>query len=431
MSVQVAHSFDRTVQAGLDILEELFQDYSPRDFAIRFWDGTTWDAESGQPKRFTLCLNHPGSLCKMFWQPNEVTLGEAYIYNDFDIEGDIGAVFSLADYVTELSTGITRWLKHGAGLLSLIFQGRAREKGRAARLRGEVHTPDRDRSAVTFHYDLSNEFFALWLDTRMVYSSAYFGSESDDLDTAQERKLDYICRKLRLRPGDRLLDIGCGWGGLVIHAAKNYGARALGITLSGPQAGLARERIAGEGLSDRCRVEVLDYRHVEEPESYDKAVSVGMFEHVGQARLPEYFRRAWRLLKPGGTFLNHGIARTMGCWGRKGPSFLDHYVFPDSDLVPLSIALKAAERAGFEVRDVESLREHYALTLQNWVKRLEARHLDACRITDEVTYRIWRLYMSGAAHEFTAGRMNVYQALMVKPDRGRSGLPFTREDWYS
>ncbi len=431
MSVEVVQSLDRTVRTGLGILRDLFNDYRPRDFAIRFWDGTIWDSEPGQPRRFTLCLNHPGSLCKMFWQPNEVKLGEAYIYDDFDIEGDIGAVFSLADYVTNLSTGFTRWLRYGARLLDLALGGHVWKLGRAAKLGGRLHTKKRDKRAVTFHYDMSNEFFALWLDKRMVYSSAYFGALDDDLDTAQKRKLDYICRKLRLKPGERLLDIGCGWGGLLIHAAKHYGARALGITLSSPQAELANELISREGLSGRCSAKVLDYRDIHEPEGFDKLVSVGMFEHVGEAKLSEYFRRARRLLRPGGVFLNHGIARAMGNTGRRGPGFVDRYVFPDSDMVPLSSTLRIAERAGFEVRDVESLREHYALTLRSWVRRLEAKYHDARRITDEATYRIWRLYMSGSAYEFQRGRLSVYQVLMVKPDRGRSGLPLTREDWYA
>jgi cyclopropane-fatty-acyl-phospholipid synthase len=265
----------------------------------------------------------------------------------------------------------------------------------------------------------------------MVYSSAYFQGPNDDLDRAQENKLDYICRKLRLRPGQRLLDIGCGWGGLVIYAAQHYGTEASGITLSQPQADLANARIAEAGLTDRCRVRVCDYRAVDEPGRYDALVSVGMFEHVGIKLLPTYFSRAWELLKPGGVFLNHGIARRAGERLRKGRSFSDVYVFPDGELTPISTSLRAAEETGFEVRDVESLRGHYALTLRHWVRRLEEHHDRALQCVDEPTYRVWRLFMSGSAHFFKVGRLNVYQALLIRQgEAGRSGQPLTRADWY-
>jgi cyclopropane-fatty-acyl-phospholipid synthase len=249
------------------------------------------------------------------------------------------------------------------------------------------------------------------------------------LETAQKRKLDYICRKLRLQKGDRLLDIGCGWGGLIIYAAKKYKVSALGITLSEPQAKLANERIQKEGLSDRCRAEVRDYRQVDGAGSFDKIVSIGMVEHVGESKLPEYFSQAWRLLRPGGVFLNHGIAHPPPA--TRGQSFSQAYVFPDSEPVPISASTRIAEEVGFEVRDVESLREHYWLTLRHWVRRLEAHHEDAVRVTDEATYRVWRLFMSASAYRFRTGFYNIYQSLLVKPDRGISGLPLTRADWYS
>jgi len=289
----------------------------------------------------------------------------------------------------------------------------------------------RDRQAVAYHYDMSNAFYSLWLDERMVYSCAYFTDPGDNLDTAQERKLDYLCRKLRLRRGERVLDIGCGWGGLVIHAAKNYGVEAHGITLSGPQAELANERIRQAGLSDRCRVDVRDYREIQAPESYDKLISVGMFEHVGESRLLEYFQGAFRLLRPGGVFLNHGIACNSGFPPVSGPSFSDHYIFPDGELLPIGTTLRTAEASGFEVRDLESLREHYVLTLRHWVQRLEARREEACSVTDEKTYRLWRLYLAGAAHKFLVGQNSVYQVLLSKTVDGKSGLPLTRGDWYS
>ncbi|HET9918535.1 MAG TPA: cyclopropane-fatty-acyl-phospholipid synthase family protein, partial [Ktedonobacteraceae bacterium] len=265
---------------------------------------------------------------------------------------------------------------------------------------------------------------------RMVYSCAYFATPDDDLDTAQQRKLDYLCRKLRLQPGERLLDIGCGWGGLVIYAAQHYGVEAYGITLSQPQAELAQQRIREAGLTDRCRVEMRDYREVQEREAFAKIVSVGMFEHVGEALLSTYFQQAWQLLQPGGVFLNHGIASNGTQRAQTETSFNQKYVFPDGELVPISTTLRVAELSGFEVRDVESLREHYALTLRHWVRRLEAHAQEARRATDDVTYRIWRLYISGSIYAFLTGRANIYQTLLAKPEHGNSRLPLTRGDWY-
>ena len=425
---------DWKIKASLAFLENLLGDYRPRDFAVRLWDGTTWDSEPGRPARFALVLKHPGALRSMFWPPGEISLAEAYIYGDFDIEGGIEDVFGLADHLLTRRQSPAERLPQARRVLSLPASrgdGRARPGREAARLRGARHSKERDRQAVTYHYDVPGEFYALWLDERMVYSCAYFAAPEEDLDSAQERKLDYICRKLRLRPGERLLDIGCGWGGLIIHAAHRYGVRARGITLSEPQAELANERIRRAGLADSCRVEVRDYREIEEPDGYDKLVSVGMFEHVGEARLPEYFLRAHRLLRPGGVFLNHGISRNPITPVRHGPNFVSRYVFPGGELVPIATSIGAAEGRGFEVRDVESLREHYALTLGHWVRRLEARADEARRITDETTYRVWRLYMSGSAHGFRTGRLNVYQTLLSKPELGESGLPLTRADWYA
>ena len=240
----------------------------------------------------------------------------------------------------------------------------------------------------------------------------------------------YICRKLRLRRGEQLLDIGCGWGGLIVYAAQHYGVTAVGVTVSEPQAELANEQIRREGLTNQCRVEVRDYREIDESEKYDKIVSVGMFEHVGESKLPEYFSRTWRLLKPGGAFLNHGIATSLNDPPKKGDTFSNRYVFPDGEVLPLSTTLRAAEMSGFEARDVESLREHYALTLHHWLKRLEAHHEEAVTLTDEPTYRIWRLSHASAGLGFWMNRHTIYQTLFVKPDRDKSNLPLTRAEWY-
>ena len=234
--------------------------------------------------------------------------------------------------------------------------------------------------------------------------------------------------RLRLRRGDRLLDVGCGWGGLLIHAAAHYGVQAFGITLSVPQAEIARQRIREAALNDHCRVEVCDYRDLQTDGQFDKIFSIGMFEHIGGAQLPAYFCRLWQLLRPGGAILNSGIAASATL--HRHSSFIDRYVFPDGELVPLAASVEAAESAGFEVIDIESLREHYVMTLHHWLRRLEDHAEEAQRITDKTAYRIWRLYMAGSAHWFRCGRLNLYHMLLAKPDHGDSGMPLTRADLY-
>lgn len=420
-------------QISLQLLNNIFSNKISSQVGIRLWDGTRWP-DSTEQKSATLVLKHPGALRSMFLPGNELGLAEAYLYEDFDVEGSVEAAFELANILDELTLGWNRKLKVTTDLIHLpVNRNNSSRKRNPAELGGTYHSVERDRKAVTYHYDVSNDFYRLWLDRRMVYSCAYFDSSEDELDAAQEKKLDYICRKLRLMPGQKLLDIGCGWGGLAIHAAKNYGVKVTGITLSQPQAELANPQVAEAGLQDQVTILVKDYRKVkvEKPDFFDALVSVGMFEHVGKEMLLGYFSHAYELLKPGGVFLNHGIASIATEKPKKGPTFIDSYVFPDGELVPIYMTIKTAEEAGFEVRDVESLREHYALTLRHWVKRLEANHDKVLRYVDEATYRVWRLYMSGAAYNFRHGRINVYQTLLVKPDeQGNSNLPLTRNDLY-
>lgn len=425
------HAWTKAEQSSrttLNFLQELLADYHPRDFAIELWDGKQWAPESGQFRRFTWRINDPAALRSVLGSASELSLSEAYIYGQFDIDGDIRAIFPLADYLLNKHWSVQQKLRLSSMLLGLPSPSRPRSI--AVELHGALHSKQRDRQAVTYHYNLSNDFYSLWLDKNMVYSCAYFQTPEDDLDAAQEQKLDYICRKLRLKPGERLLDIGCGWGGLVIHAARHYGVCALGITLSERQLEFARRRIEKDRLGGRCEVRLLDYRELDQPSAYDKLVSVGMVEHVGESKLPEYFECAFRLLKPGGIFLNHGIGRAGNRAAPKEPTFTDVYVFPDGELAPIAVLLDVAEKTGFEVRDLENLREHYVLTLEHWLCRMEAHGEEARQLTDEVKYRIWRLYLAGSAHYFRTGKLDLYQSLLVKNDAGRSGLPLRREDWY-
>ncbi len=413
------------------ILDEVFGAYRGASFEVRLWNGSTWKPSGGAgPPLFAFVLRHPGALRRMLLPGTETGLAEAYVYDDIDIEGNLEDAFPLAEFLLAQVPTVRTRLRVVRSLLKLPAAHRPAAGRLPARTRGRLHSLERDRTAVRYHYDTSNDFFALWLGRRMVYSCGYFSTPTDDLDTAQERKLDYICRKLRLRPGERFLDIGCGWGGLVMFAAERYGAEALGITLSKPQADLANRKILEAGLASKCRVEVRDYREMEGAGTFDKIASIGMFEHVGKTMLPRYLARAQMLLCPRGAFLNHGIAIPADEPARPARSFSDRFVFPDGELLPIHMTLQTAASCGLEVRDVECLREHYAMTLRHWVRRLEAHHEDAIRCTDEPTYRVWRLFMSGSAYRFANANLTVFQSLLVKPEGGSSGLPLTRDDWY-
>ena len=434
----------RALAAARAVLDDVFGPVTSRRFAVRFWDGTA--DEPAEEPRFTIVLASPGALRRMLLPPSELALTESYIFGDVDIEGDLEAAADLGDIAASRLRS-PRALLHLARHVMALPRDEAENSAdrtltRSAHLSGRRHTTRRDREAVRFHYNVGNAFYALWLDAKMVYSCAYFAREADDLDQAQESKLEHICRKLRLKPGERLLDIGCGWGGLIMHAARRYGVFALGITLSDAQAETARERIAAAGLGDRCHVELRDYRQLAREPRFDKISSVGMVEHVGAQRLDDYFASAWGALRPGGLFLNHGIVSIAGSrpesrWSRvagrvwKRGAFIDRYVFPDGELVPAATVIASAEKAGFELRDVESLREHYVRTLRHWVHRLESHREEAIALAGEPTYRVWRLYMAASAYGFRTGRIGIIQSLLAKPwADGRVELPRTREDLY-
>lgn len=419
-----------TRQANTEILEELFGRSPLQHVAFRLWDGSRWPDE--RPRAATLVLRHPGALRRMFGQGTEKALAEAYLHDDFEVEGDIEAAFELADALAARDEGWLTGLRTYLHLRRLPSAPGAVGGARAfAERDDQPHSVPRDREAVSFHYDVSNDFYRLWLDRRMVYSCAYFRRPDLSLDDAQAAKLDCICRKLRLTPGQRLLDIGCGWGGLAMFAAEHYRVRVVGVTLSAAQRDLAMERVQAAGLQDAVRIELRDYRDLTAHGEFDAIVSVGMSEHVGRTHLPRYFQHAYGLLRPGGVFLNHAIGEGVRPRRRVGPSFIETYVFPDSDIPPIPVVVAAAESAGFEVRDVENWREHYARTLRHWVQRLEAAHDQALAFVNEPTYRVWRLYMAGSAHGFARGQLAIYQTLLAKPDAGGDAhLPPTREDWY-
>ena len=431
-------------QAGL--FESIFEGYDGPPFGIRLWDGWCWTSSAKDNPRFTLIVRSEDALEAMLARPSEITLGEAFLANDIDVEGDIFSVFAMAEYIFHRPRGRRQRMLEAA---SQAVSGVAHWWKE-----GKRHSIERDRSAISHHYDQPVDFYRPWLGESLVYSCGYFKSADDDLAAAQANKLELICRKLRLCRDDRFLDIGCGWGSLVLHAASRHDVYARGITISREQAEVAASRVEAAQMTQSCGVELLDYRQAQgHLGTFDKIASIGMFEHVGLKSLSEYFRTVYEMLRPGGVFLNHGIARAESATDSdsrlltrskfpilqripllrslRSPSFIDKYVFPDGELVTLSDALRAAESAGFEVRDVENLREHYELTLRAWVEGLKKNSGALLKQVSEVTYRTWLLYMAGSAAAFRRGDIAVYQMLLSRPDRGDSRLPLTREGWYS
>jgi cyclopropane-fatty-acyl-phospholipid synthase len=397
---------------------------APLPFTVRLWDGS--ELVSRDPAAATVVVRSPRAVSYVTRSPGEIGFARAWVSGELDLEGDLEAALAAAERFRgvkftardKLST-----LRAARQLGALGVRG-PKPPAAEARPRGRLHSLQRDRSSVRHHYDVSNAFYRLVLGPTMVYSCAYFASPDDSLEEAQERKLELICRKLRLEQGERLLDVGCGWGGLVIHAARHYGVRAVGVTLSEPQAELARSRLRDEGLADRCEIRVADYREVDDG-PYDKIASVGMYEHVGRERLEEYARQLRSLLRPGGLVLNHGIVRVVPR-PSEPKNFIGRYVFPDGELHQLSRVLEALELAGLEVRDSESLREHYPLTLRRWVRNLESNWPEAVAEGGSERARVWRLYMTASARAFDRGGISVHQVLAAAPGAAH-GLPLTRE----
>jgi cyclopropane-fatty-acyl-phospholipid synthase len=378
---------------------------------VRLWNGALIEAEDRAP--VTLSVHSPRALTRLA-HPNLGALARSYVEGEIDLEGDLREVLRLGEVLTSVHT---RTYDHSSRLRSWWR-----------------HTHSADRRNIQAHYDVGNDFYGLWLDRNRVYSCAYFKSAEDSLDQAQEQKLDHICRKLMLRSGERLLDIGCGWGGLILWAVRRYGVKALGITLSDGQHQYVREKIRELGLEDRCEVRLLDYRDVPEDGAFDKIASVGMFEHVGLHNLPVYFSKIQRLLKPGGLVMNHGITTNSLDGAQLGSGigeFVQDYVFPGGELMHVSTVMREMSQQGLEVWDAECLRPHYARTLWHWVDRLDAKRAQARALVGERTLRVWLIYMAGSAHAFARGWISIYQLLGGKPlPDGSLPHPLTREHVY-
>jgi len=401
-----------------------------RGFEVALWDGSVLPATGTAPKG-RLVFRSPAAAQALLPPASEVRAAEAFTAGLLDIEGDTLGVLEAA----------ARWPGPPRGLKSLPavaagFWQRA-QSALTPRLHGRRHTQARDRTAVQYHYDVSDDFYRLFLGPSLIYSCAFFARGDESLEAAQQAKLDLVCRKLDLRATDRLLDVGCGWGGLLRHAVLRYGAGGLGITLSEHQLAEVRSRLAALP-SHTMQVRAADYRQLSEEAPFDKVASIGMMEHVGLERLDAYFQAMFRATRPGGLFLNHAIApmptprNTIPWLGREDGGFIRRYIFPDSELIPVGRVVAAAERAGFEVRDLESLREHYAETLAHWLRRLEGRFEEAVQLVGAERARAWRLYLASSSVAFRLGEIGVFQLLLLHPGPdGHAAVPRTRERWYA
>jgi cyclopropane-fatty-acyl-phospholipid synthase len=377
-----------------------------RPFELRFWDGSALTSTTGDGGP-TFHARSPRAVAHALLAPGQLGLSRAYVSGELEVD-DLDAVLGLlTGWEPPPIDGSTRLRLLAAAARAAGLQRPPRPPSIELRPRGERHSRDRDARAVRHHYDVSNDFFALFLDASMTYSCAIFGDDDEPLEAAQARKLETVCRKLALRAGERVLDVGCGWGSFPIHAAREHGVDVVGITLSEPQARLARERAAAAGVADRVEIRVMDYRELR-GERFDAIASIGMVEHVGAARLDLYAQQLAGLLEPGGRLLNHGIARLRFGEAEAG-GFSERYVFPDAAPLHLSRVQAALERAGFETEHVEGYREHYERTLTHWIERLDAHAAEAQRLAGIERLRVWRLYLRAARSGFRTGFTSIYQ----------------------
>ncbi|GAB3627364.1 cyclopropane-fatty-acyl-phospholipid synthase [Pandoraea terrae] len=377
---------------------------------LALWNGQHYDFGAFERPRVTLRVNGPAAMTRLL-TPSLDNLGEAYVKGEIDVEGRLSDVIDISYALAGSSLSA-----NGAfGRITRHFN----------------HSKQSDKRSIEFHYDVSNAFYQLWLDKNMVYSCAYFENGDEDLDTAQVKKIDHILTKIKVQPGQTLLDIGCGWGALVIRAASKFGAKCVGVTLSQNQFDLATERVMAAGLQDQVEIRLQDYRDV--GGQFDRITSVGMFEHVGRKNLQGYFAKMNSLLKDDGIAMNHGITSTdpdSGETAMGGGEFIDKYVFPNGELPHISLTLEAMQRGGLEATDVESLRRHYARTLNHWAERFEANAAKARELAGEERFRVWRIYLAGSAYAFDHDHVSLYQIVCRKAGQPSKNLDWSRKYMY-
>ncbi|MEX3557628.1 MAG: cyclopropane-fatty-acyl-phospholipid synthase family protein [Burkholderia sp.] len=374
------------------------------------WNGDQHDFGNFSAPAVTLKVNNASAL-PLLLDPSLDNLGEAYVKGKIDIEGCLPDIINIG-------YSLARSTVTNASKLARVT-------------RYFTHTKNSDKKAIQYHYDVSNDFYRLWLDENMVYSCAYFETGDEDLATAQIKKIDHILTKIQLQPGQRLLDIGCGWGALVMRAAQKFGTHCVGVTLSQNQFNLATERVRKAGLEQQIQIRLQDYRDVEG--QFARITSVGMFEHVGRKNLPGYFTKVRELLADDGVAMNHGITSSDADSGETslgGGEFIDRYVFPDGELPHVSLTIEAAQRGGLEVVDAESLRRHYARTLDIWTENFEAKADQARQLVDDEKFRIWRVYLAGCAYAFENDDVSIYQLVCRKAGRSAKTLPWSRRYMY-
>jgi cyclopropane-fatty-acyl-phospholipid synthase len=396
-------------------LRELDQALPDRPFSVRLWDGSTLPATNGAGPTFE--VRSPDALAHALLSPGQLGLSRAYVSGALEVD-DLDRVLELLEAWKPPALDRREQARLALAAARAFGLRRPPAVPRAElRLSGRRHTPERDARAVRHHYDVSNEFFALFLDESMTYSCAIFSRGATTLEEAQAEKLELVCTKLALEPGQRVLDVGCGWGSLAIHAAEHHGVSVVGITLSEPQAELARRRVAERGLADRIEIRVQDYR-VTSDAPFDAVASIGMVEHVGSSQIDVYAAQLARLVKPGGRVLNHGIAR-LRIGEPEAGAFTQRYIFPDGAPLHLSRIQTALERAGLETHHIEDFRHDYAETLRHWARRLDERLDDAIRLGGAERVRVWRLYLRGARRGFETGFTSVYQVRCSRPTAER------------